>query len=129
MQSFPVYISTPEHNRTAWGTFFVLYIATGTLYLRDDELVIDAGTSLTTIKKGSVRDITLGHHSRIAKPIKTLYLDIRYEQEGIERTLRLAGRPSMSWVWKCNEMTLEMRHALLRHLDGTSTSGESAATR
>ena len=76
------------------------------------------------IPLNSITDISTGHYSRIAKPIRLDYIAVKYSHEGKDETILLT--PTESWltpVWKTNKLVADW----ISLLDETVRGGSMTA--
>jgi hypothetical protein len=108
------YLSTPEHVRSFVGTFIWIYTDKGELSLAEDYLRFTTQHQTSVeIALSAITDISIGHYSRIAKPIRLDYMAVTYQKNGVERTLLFT--PTRSWVtpvWETNKIVNEWVEAL-----------------
>jgi hypothetical protein len=121
------YLSTPEHVRSFWGTFIYIYTDKGELTLSDDYLRF-TGKNQPPIEIAlkSITDISIGHYSRIAKPMRLDYVAVAYQKNGTERTLLFT--PTRSWstpVWETNEIVNEWAEDLQQARTTYTEQGQS----
>ena len=83
----PCYISTPEHLRTFIGRIVYIYTGQGELRLDAESLTFVSNLQFTVIPLGDIRELGIGHYSRLAKPVRLDYLAVTFEQTGERRTL------------------------------------------
>lgn len=99
------YLSTPKHVRSFVGRFIYIYTAKGNLRVTSESLIFTSTKTSFEIPVNSITDISTGHYSRIAKPIRLDYLAVTYSHEGRDETILLT--PTYSWttpVWKTNKL-------------------------
>ena len=98
------YLSTPKHIRSFIGRFIYIYTAKGDLRLTSESLIFTSKKTSFEIPLDSITDISSGHYSRIAKPIRLDYIAVTYGQWGKDETVLLT--PTQSWatpVWQTNK--------------------------
>jgi serine/threonine protein kinase len=83
----PCYISTPEHLNTFIGQCIYIYTGKGELMLDAESLTFVSNWQSTIIPLSDIRELNIGHYSRLAKPIRLDYLAVTFEQAGQHRTL------------------------------------------
>ena len=113
MKTYTVYVGTPEHNATLIGMFWNIFVATGYLHLLDEGIAVNTGLGLVRVDKQAIREVRLTHFPRVAKPIKMSCVDIRFDDEGIERTIRVTARQRKWRMGAQNKATLEIRDDLV----------------
>ena len=90
------YLSTPERVRSFKGRFIYIYTAMGNLHLTSESLIF-TGTKISfEIHLNAITDISSGHYSRIAKPIRLDYMAVKYNKGGVAETVLLT--PTHSWA-------------------------------
>jgi len=83
----PCYISTPEHLSSIVGQFIYIYTGKGELRLNAESLAFVSNWQSTVIPLQDIRELGIGHYSRLAKPVRLDYLAVMFEQAGQRRTL------------------------------------------
>jgi serine/threonine protein kinase len=83
----PCYISTPEHLNSIFGQLVNIYTGKGELMLDAESLTFVSNWESTIIPLRDIRELNIGHYSRLAKPIRLDYLAVTFEQAGQHRTL------------------------------------------
>lgn len=99
------YLSTPKHVRSFAGRFIYIYTAKGSLRLTSESLIFTSTKTSFEIPVNSITDISSGHYSRLAKPIRLDYIAIKYSRQGRDETILLT--PTQHWatpVWKTNKL-------------------------
>jgi hypothetical protein len=92
------YLSTPRHVRSLVGRFIYVYTAKGSLRLTSEALIFTSKKLTIEIPLDSIAEISSGHYSRIAKPLRLYYIAVRYNHEGREETILLT--PTQSWAMR-----------------------------
>jgi len=98
------YLSTPKHIRSFIGRFIYIYTAKGNLRLTSESLIFTSKKTSFEIPLDSITDISSGHYSRSAKPIRLDYIAVAHGHWGKDETVLLT--PTQSWatpVWKTNK--------------------------
>ena len=83
----PCYISTPEHLHTFIGHFIDRNTGKGELRLDAENLTFVSNWQSTVIPLRDIRELGIGHFSRLAKPVRLDYLAVTFEQAAQRRTL------------------------------------------
>jgi len=107
------YLSTPERVRSFMGRFIYIYTAMGNLRLTSESLIFTSTKISFEIPLNAITNISSGHYSRIAKPIRLDYIAVKYNKGGRAETVLLT--PTHSWatpVWKTNELVAGWIHSL-----------------
>ena len=108
------YLTTPKHRHSFVGKWFYIYSEKkGFLSLTTDSLIYKSDKSHYVIPLESIKDISIGHFSRIAKPIKLNYISIKYHLLGEDKELLFT--PTESWcttVWKTNKFVAQWFEAI-----------------
>ena len=115
------YLSTPRHVRSFVGQLIYIYTAKGRLLLTSELLTFTSKKTSFEIPLNSITDISTGHYSRIAKPIRLDYMAVKYSHEGKDETILLT--PTESWltpVWKTNKLVADWISLLDETLHGGS---------
>jgi len=102
------YVSTPRRVRSFVGQLIYIYTAKGRLSLTSELLTFTSKKTSFEIPLNSIIDISTGHYSRIAKPIRLDYMAVKYSHEGKDETILLT--PTESWltpVWKTNKLVAD----------------------
>jgi len=102
------FLSTPKHVRSFVGLFINIYTAKGSLSLTSELLIFTSTKTSFEIPLNSITDISTGHYSRIAKPMRLDYMAVKYSHEGRDETILLT--PTKSWatpVWKTNKLVAD----------------------
>jgi serine/threonine protein kinase len=86
LRSCICYVSSPEHLRSFYGSCIYIYEGKGTLHLNAEELAFSGPKSSIHIPLCSIRDLHIGHYSRLAKPLRLDYISVTYEEAGNSRT-------------------------------------------
>jgi len=98
------YLSTPNHIRSFAG-FFWIHCDKGCLRLTSDSLSFIGRKNPIHIPLTAIVDVSLGHFSRLLKPIRLDYIAIKHDREGREETILLTPTHShFTPVWKSNEL-------------------------
>ncbi len=100
--------------------FWNLSLAPGFVHLLDEAVAIDTGLNLIRIEKHAVRKLTLGHLPRVAKLIKLTCVDIRFDDGGIDRIIRVFARQGNWSLRATNQATLEIYNDLKNIVDQAS---------
>jgi len=110
----PCFISTPEHVSTFTGRFIYIYTGKGELRLDAENLTFVSNWQSTVIPLQDIREIGIGHYSRLAKPLRLDYLAVTFEQAGQRRTLLFTPmlRSGLSLPWEVNPRVAECLHAV-----------------
>ncbi|HOX56362.1 MAG TPA: serine/threonine-protein kinase [Candidatus Paceibacterota bacterium] len=110
----PCYISTPEHLGTFTGQFLYIYTGKGELRLDGEYLTFDKGWQSTVIPLRDIRELGIGHYSRLAKPLRLDFLAVRFEQAGQPRTLLFTPciRSGISLPWETNPLVADCLQAV-----------------
>ena len=124
------YLSTPEHVRSFVGTFFYIYTDKGELTLWKDYLRFTGKNQIPIeIAIKAITDISIGHYSRIAKPMRLDYMAVTYHQNGTERTLLFT--PTRSWVtpvWETNKIVNEWVEVLQQSAENDREKARSSGS-
>ncbi len=110
----PCYISTPEHLSTFTGHFVYIYTGKGELRLDAENLTFVSNWQSTVIPLHDIRELGIGHYSRLAKPLRLEYLAVTFEQAGQRRTLLFTPciRGGISLPWEVNPRVAECLRAV-----------------
>ena len=128
----PCYISTQEHVSTFTGQCVYIYTGKGELRLDAENLTFVSNWQSTVIPLGDIRELGIGHYSRLAKPVRLDYLAVTFEQAGQRRTLLFTPmiRSGISLPWEVNprvaECLLALREAVIART-GKAPGGLSSA--
>jgi serine/threonine protein kinase len=100
----PCYISTPKHLSTFTGQLVYIYTGKGELRLDAENLTFVSNWQSTVIPLRDIRELGIGHYSRLAKPVRLDYLAVTFEQAGQRRTLLFTPiiRGGISLPWEVN---------------------------
>ena len=99
------YLSTPKYIRSFVGRFIYIYTAKGNLNLTSESLIFESKKTSFEIPISSITNISFGHYSRIAKPLRLDYIAVNYHHEEKDETILLT--PTESWatpVWATNKL-------------------------
>jgi serine/threonine protein kinase len=110
----PCFISTPEHLSTFTGQVVYIYTGKGELRLDAENLTFVSDWQSTVIPLRDIRELGIGHYSRLAKPIRLDYLAVTFELAGQRRTLLFTPmlRSGLSLPWEVNPRVAECLHAV-----------------
>ncbi len=110
----PCYISTPEHLRTFTGRFLYIYTGKGELSLNGENLTFVSNWQSTVIPLRDIRELRIGHYSRVAKPLRLDYLAVTFEGAGQRRTLFFTPciRGGISLPWEVNPLVADCLRAV-----------------
>ena len=128
----PCYISTPEHVSTFIGQIVYIYTGKGELRLDAEHLTFVSNWQSTVIPLRDIRELGVGHYSRLAKPVRLDYLAVTFEQASQRRTLLFTPmiRGGISLPWEVNprvaECLLAVREAIIART-GQAPRGLSSA--
>jgi serine/threonine protein kinase len=127
----PCHISTPEHLSTFTGQTFHIYTGKGELRLDAENLAFVSDWQSSTIPLRDIRELGIGHYSRLAKPLRLDYLAVTFEQAGQARTLLFTptgGSSIIQLPWAANARVAEcfqaVREAVIART-GTPPTGPS----
>jgi hypothetical protein len=116
------YLSTPAHARSFVGRFIWIYTDKGQLELTDDCLrFLGKREGQLDIPLESIADLSIGHYSQWAKPIKLDYMAVTYRNGLSQRTLLFT--PTLSWImptWKTNKIVAKWAHIVRENLGETT---------
>ena len=103
------YLSTPQHVRSFVGTFIWIYTDKGKLTLTEAKLRFEGkGGIPLQIPLHAITNVSVGHYSRIAKPIRLDYMAITFQDDESKQTVLFT--PTGSWttpVWRTNKIVAE----------------------
>jgi serine/threonine protein kinase len=110
----PCYISTPEHLSTFTGHFAYIYTGKGELRLDAENLTFVSNWQSTVIPLRDIRELGVGHYSRLAKPVRLDYLAVTFEQAGQRRTLLFTPmiRGGIALPWEVNPLVADCLRAV-----------------
>jgi hypothetical protein len=86
------------------GQFVYIYTGKGELRLDAENLTFVSNWQSTVIPLRDIRELGIGHYSRLAKPVRLDYLAVTFEQAGQRRTLLFTPtiRGGISLPWEVN---------------------------
>ncbi len=128
------YLSTPKHLGTLTGKIFYPYTGKGELRLDAEQLTFVSNWDSIVIPLTDIRELGIGHYSRLAKPLRLDYLAVSFEQAGLRRTLLFtpAGESSIVQIpWEVNERVAECFQAVRVAViirTGSAPAGPAAPT-
>ena len=107
-------LSSPEHLRTFTGRFGFLEIAKGELRLDAERLTFVSHWQSVVIPLADIRELGIGHYSRLAKPVRLDYLAVTFDQGGGQRTLLFTPAAHAVWLlpWEANKQVVECFQAV-----------------
>ena len=109
------YLSTPEHVRSFFGVFIYIYTDKGELRLTETHLHFHGKSGIPLdIGVDSITNVSVGHYSRISKPLRLDYVAVTHRIGESTRTVLFT--PTVSWrtpVWKTNKVVAEWTQLLL----------------
>ena len=107
-------LSSPEHLRTFTGRFGFLEIAKGELRLDAERLTFVSHWQSVVIPLADIRELGIGHYSRLAKPVRLDYLAVTFDQGGGQRTLLFTPSAHAVWLlpWEANKQVVECFQAV-----------------
>ncbi len=107
------YLSTPDHLRTWYGRIVYLYTDQGELHLDSSRLKFRGSFEKLEIPLETIRALSLGSYSRLAKPLRLDYVSVTFAEGGKERVLLLT--PGAGWwspTWSTNRAVAEFLETL-----------------
>jgi serine/threonine protein kinase len=128
----PCYISTPEHLSTFSGQIVYIYTGKGEMRLDAENLTFVSNWQSTVIPLQDIRELGIGHYSRLAKPLRLDYLAVTFEQASQRRTLLFTPsiRGGISLPFEVNPLVAEclwaVREAVIART-GKAPAGPSPA--
>lgn len=81
------YVSSPEHLRSFRGRFVHIYKGKGELQLDNESLRFHSDWPMIVISLSSIRKIAQGDYPFSAKPLPIHYIEVTFEEHGLQRTL------------------------------------------
>ena len=107
-------LSSPEHLRTFTGRFLFLELAKGELRLDAERLTFVSNWQSEVIPLADIRELAIGHYSRLNKPVRLDYLAVTFDQGGGRRTLLFTPSAHAVWVlpWQSNAQVAECFQAV-----------------
>ena len=117
---------------TFTGQFVYIYTGKGELRLDAENLTFVSNWQSIVIPLRDIRELGIGHYSRLAKPVRLDYLAVTFEQAGQRRTLLFTPmiRGGISLPWEVNprvaECLLAVREAVIART-GKAPGGLSSA--
>jgi serine/threonine protein kinase len=110
----PCYISTPEHLSTFTGQVLYIYTGKGELRLDAENLTFVSNWQSSVIPLRDIRELGIGHYSRLAKPVRLDYLAVTFEQAGQRRTLLFTPmiRGGIALPWEVNPLVADCLRAV-----------------
>jgi hypothetical protein len=100
------YRSSPEHVHSFTGRFIWIYTDKGQLSLTNSTLRFEGKNApLIEIPLASIKEISVGRYSRLAKPTGLDYMAVRYGAGDTTQTILLT--PTRSWTtptWETNKI-------------------------
>lgn len=107
------YLTTPEHLRTYTGRVIYLYTAKGELRLDGEHLTFVSNWQSVVIPLVDIRELGIGHYSRLAKPVRLDYLAVTFDHAGQRRTLLFTPCPPGTVLpWEINQHVAECAAAV-----------------
>jgi hypothetical protein len=96
------------------GRLIYIYTDKGELALTEDCLRFCGKSQIPLeIALKAITDISIGHYSRLAKPMRLDYIAVTYQAGGTERTVLFT--PTLSWltpIWETNRIVSEWAELL-----------------
>jgi len=107
------YISSLQHLRSFYGTFWYIYEGKGSLQLDASELTYADHKDSLCIPLCTIREIRIGQYSRFAKPLGLDYISITYADGKIIRTRLFTPCTSpFAATWNTNRLVAEWFYAI-----------------
>jgi tRNA A-37 threonylcarbamoyl transferase component Bud32 len=134
----PCYISTPEHLRTFTGRYIYIHTGKGELQLDSENLTFVSNLNSIDIPLKNIKELTIGHFPRSAKPLRLNYIAVTFEQVGKQRTLLFMPTLKLSnWMlpWENNQFVAQCCQAIREAaavrtgIQLPTTSGDSVPNR
>jgi serine/threonine protein kinase len=107
------YVSSLQHLRSFYGTFWYIYEGKGRLQLDAGELTYSDHKDSLCIPLHAIREIRIGQYSRFAKPLGLDYISVTYTDGEIIRTRLFTPCTSpFAPTWKTNRLVAEWFYAI-----------------
>jgi serine/threonine protein kinase len=122
------YVSSLQHLRSFYGTFWYIYEGKGRLQLDAGELTYSDHKDSLCISLHTIRGIRIGQYSRFAKPLGLDYISITYADGEIIRTRLFTPCTSpFAPTWKTNRLVAEWFYVIQAAIR-KAQAGREAAT-
>jgi serine/threonine protein kinase len=122
------YVSSLQHLRSFYGTFWNIYEGKGRLQLDAGELTYSDHKDSLCIPLQTIREIRIGQYSRFAKPLGLDYISVTYTDGKFIRTRLFTPCTSpFTLTWNTNRLVAEWFYAIQAAIR-KAQAGREAAT-